>query len=288
MTFFKNKLTVTILVLSVTFLFLITRSIKGGNASIVQNGIGMTLNSVQGVLYNINNKVKDSVGFIFSFNEVKSENETLKKENRNLQDMAIKYNDLKNENERLRNMLNFKNQMNEYNYVGCDIIGKGGGSYLDEFIINKGTKDGVGKRMVVTTADGLVGQVVTANNNWSVVQSLANENLAVSGMVESTEENSGIVKGYKDSENRQLAKLYYLPQDSGIKKDDVILTSGLGGLYPKGIRIGYVTDIEEDKGKVMKNAVLQPYVNFNKLEEVFVIIPKNKIDINYSDSGDTK
>lgn len=285
MTFFKNKLAVTILVLSVTFLLLITRSMKSGNASFVQNGMGVTLNSIQGVLYNVDSKVKDTVSFIFSFNEVKKENETLKEENSKLQDMAVKYNDLKNENDRLRSMLNFKNQMNEYNYVGCDIIGKVGGSYLDEFIINKGTKDGVGKRMVVMTADGLVGQVVTANNNWSVVQSLANENIAVSGMVESTEENTGIVKGYKDNENRQLAMMYYLPLDSGIKKNDVILTSGLGGLYPKGIRIGYVTDVEEDKGRVMKTAVIEPYVDFNKLEEVFVIIPKNKIDINYSDSG---
>lgn len=286
MAFFKNKLAVAIIVLSVTFLFLIAHSFKSSNGSFVQNGIGVTLNSVQGALYSMNSKIKDSVSFLANFSEIKKENETLKAENQKLQDMAIEYNDLAKENQRLRDMLSFKNQLNGYNIIGCDIIGKGGGTYLDEFIINKGTKDGVEKRMVVITSYGLVGQVVTANADWSIVQSLANENIAVSGMIESTGENDGIVKGYKDSENKQLAKLYYLPENSKIKNGDIILTSGLGGVYPKGIRIGYVTGVEIDKGKVMKTAVLQPYVDFNKLQEVFVIIPKNKMNINYS--GDTK
>jgi rod shape-determining protein MreC len=286
MAFFKNKLTVAIIVLSVTFLFLIAHSFKSSNGSFVQNGIGVTLNSVQGALYSMNSKIKDSVSFLANFSDIKKENETLKAENQKLQDMAIEYNDLAKENQRLRDMLSFKNQLNGYNIIGCDIIGKGGGTYLDEFIINKGTKDGVEKRMVVITSYGLVGQVVTSNADWSIVQSLANENIAVSGMIESTGENDGIVKGYKDSENKQLAKLYYLPENSKIKNGDIILTSGLGGVYPKGIRIGYVTGVEIDKGKVMKTAVLQPYVDFNKLQEVFVIIPKNKMNINYS--GDTK
>lgn len=288
MTFFKNKLAVTISVLSVTFLFLIARSIKGNANSYVRNGVGVTLNSIQGPLYNLNSKIRDGISFVLNYSEVKNENEVLKEKNRSLEDMAIKYNDLKSENERLRNMLNFKNQINNYNYVGCDIIDKSGGNYMNQFIINKGTKDGVGKRMVVTTAEGLVGQVVSSNSNWSIVQSLSNENIAVSGMVENTQENSGIVKGFNDSDNKQLAKVYNLPMDSAIKKNDVILTSGLGGLYPKGIKIGYVLDVEEDKGKVMKTAVIQPYVNFNKLYEVFVIIPNNKVDINYSNSGEAK
>lgn len=286
MAFFKNKLAVTIVVLSVTFLFLIAHSFKSSNGSFVQNGIGVTLNSVQGALYNMNSKIKDSVSFIANFSDIKKENETLKEENQKLENMAVEYSDLAKENQRLRDMLNFKSQLNEYNIIGCDIIGKGGGNYLDEFIINKGTKNGVDKRMIVITSDGLVGQVVTSYTDWSIVQSLANENIAVSGMIESTGENDGIVKGYKDSEKRQLAKLYYLPENSQIKNGDIILTSGLGGVYPKGLRIGYVTDVEEDKGKVMKTAVLQPYVDFNKLQEVFVIIPKNKMNINYS--GDAK
>jgi rod shape-determining protein MreC len=93
--------------------------------------------------------------------------------------------------------------------------------------------------------------------------------------------NSGIVKGYKDSENKYLAKLYYLPQESTIKKGDEILTSGIDSSYPRGIRIGTVIGVEDDKGKVMKNAIIKPYVNFDKIQELLIVVPKNKMYIKY-------
>jgi rod shape-determining protein MreC len=281
MRFLKNKLAVAIVVLSVTFLILISHSIKGNNMSFMRNGIGVTFNSVQGGIFKLNSGAKNWVSFIFNFSNVKKENEELKKKNSELENKLVDYEAEKSENDKLREMFNFKNQRSEYDYVGCDIIGKSPSGMLDQFIINKGSKDGIEKHMIAITSEGLVGQVTTIGSNWSIVQTLANENLDVSGEVESTNDNNGIVKGYIDSGNRLLAKLYYLPLDSNIKKGDTILTSGLGGLYPKGIRIGSVIGIEEDKGKVMKNAVIKPYVDFNKLEEVFIVIPKDKINVQY-------
>lgn len=281
MSFLKNKLTVTVIVLSVSFLILIGYTSKREKISTAENGIGVALNSVQSVIYSFNNKIKNNVRFIIDFSKVKKENEELRAENTKLQDKALKYDALENENERLRTMLNFKNQREEYEYIGCDIIGKSGNNWLDGFIINRGTDDGIKKRMVVITGEGLVGQVTSVGNNWSIVQSLVNENIAVAGLVNSTRENDGVVKGYRDINDKLLAKLYYLPLDSQVKKGDVILTSGLGGLYPKEIKIGTVIDIEEDKGKLIKNAVIEPSVDFNKLEELFIVVPKNDREVKY-------
>lgn len=280
MGFLKNKLAVTIIVLSVTFLSLINYSAKRDKVSFVENGVGVALNPVQGFIYNVNTKVKGFTEFITSFSEVRKENEELKNRNLALESKEKDYDVLKAENERLREMLNFKNQNSQYDYIGCDIIGKSGGTFLEELTINKGRKDGIEKQMVVMTKDGLVGQIASVGDNWAIVQTLSNENIAVTGIVQSTRESVGVIKGYKDSRNKKIAKLYYLPLDSDIKIGDSILTSG-GKLYPKGIRIGYVIDVEEDKGKVMKNALIQPFVDFSKLEEVFIVIPKNKLDIKY-------
>jgi rod shape-determining protein MreC len=85
---------------------------------------------------------------------------------------------------------------------------------------------------------------------------LVNENIAVSVMVESTRETTGYLKGFKDAQNRNLAKVYDLPMDSQVKEGDVILTSGVGMLYPKEIKIGEVTHVEEDKIKVYLNITL--------------------------------
>lgn len=282
MKIFRNKLAVAIVVLSVTFLVLISQSIKRDKMFFLGNGIGFTFNSVQGGIYNFNSKIKQSVSFIFSFSSVKKENEDLKKKNNELESKLIEYDSIKSQNTELKNMLNFKEQNSDYNYIGCDIIGKSGNGMLDQFYINKGSKDGIEKQRIAITAEGLVGQVTSVGSNWAIIQTLGNENIAVSGIVESTNEN-GIVRGYKDTNNRLLAKLYYLPQDSKIKVGDAIVTSGATtddiGNYPKGIRIGSVSEIEDDKGKVMKNAVIKPYVDFNKIEKVLIVVPKNKIDV---------
>ena len=135
--------------------------------------------------------------------------------------------------------------------------------------------------MIVIAAQGLVGQVTQVGSNWSIVQSLVNENIAVSVMVESTREATGYLKGFKDSKNRNLAKVYDLPMDSEVKEGDVIMTSGVGLLYPKEIKIGEVISVEEDKIKVMKSAIVKPYVDFNKLEELFIVSPKDTREIKY-------
>ncbi len=178
----------------------------------------------------------------------------------------------------------------EYNYIGCDIIGRGGSSILDEFTVNRGSNDGIKKGMVAETAEGLVGQVVHVEKNWSIVRSIASENLAVGAepqLSDTKSQNSdetsdeGIVKGYNQGTNKLLTKLYYLPIESKIKKGDTILTSGIDNSYPRGIRIGSVVTVELDKGKVMKNAVVKPFVDFNKIQEMLIVVPKNQIDVKY-------
>ena len=261
MNFFKNKLAVTVVVLSVVFLLLIGYNAQRKNVSVVEGSVGTILNPVQGVIYNISEKVKGSFSFLFNFSKVKVENKELTKRNNELESKALAFDGLQSENNELREMLDFKN--------------KSGGSFLDEFTINKGSKDGIKKRMIVITPKGLVGQVISTANNWSIVQSLANENIAVGG---ANQNNSGIVKGYKDSNNNMLAKMYLLPQNADIKKGDVIFTSGDGAVYPKGIKIGYVLSWEDDMAKLTKTALIQPYINYNKLDEVLVVIPTENTD----------
>jgi len=150
-----------------------------------------------------------------------------------------------------------------------------------DFIINKGENKGLKKGMIAITGEGLVGQVASVGNNWSIVQCLSNANIAVAALVQSTRDNNGIVNGYKDKNNKPLAEINRLSLDSRIKKGDVIVTSGLGGIYPAGIRIGNVLSVQEDKGEVMKSAIIQPYVDFSKIEEVFIVVPKETREIKY-------
>ncbi|GCD09153.1 rod shape-determining protein MreC [Clostridium tagluense] len=277
MKFAKNKLAVVIIILSVTFLSLIGYSANREKMSFVENGVGVTINSVQGLFYNGFHKVINSFKFITNITNVKKENEELKKANTEFKMKALQYDTSIKENKRLKSMLKFSEQSDKYNYIGATITGLSGSSFSDGFYINKGSSEGIKKLMIAVTGEGLVGQVTSVSSNWSIVQCLSNENIAVAGRVERTGDNNGMVKGYKDENNKLLAEIQDLSLDSAIKKGDVITTSGLGERYPAGIRIGNVLSVHADKGKVMKSAIINPYVDFTKIEEVLIVVPKDAI-----------
>lgn len=277
----KNKLAATVIVLSVAFLGVIIYTINNEEKGAVSSGVGSAINPLQKVVYSINNKIKGTLDFFLNFSEVKNENDELTKENIELQNKLLEYDTLKEENDRLREVLNFKNSKNDYSYIGCNIIGYSGESYSDGYIIDKGENDGILKGMVVIADKGLVGQVTSTGTNWAIVESLLNENIAISVKVNSTGETAGILKGYVTRSNSGLTKITNLSLDSEIKEGDVIVTSGLGQVYPKDIRIGEVVSVESDEIKVMKTAIVKPYVDFDKLEDLFVIIPNETREVKY-------
>lgn len=270
---FKNKLAVTIVVLSVAFLGIIIFSLKN-NSSVISSGVGSVISPLQKIIYNVNDKLKGSFDFFINFSKVKQENEELAAKNAELENKLIEYNRMKEENTTLREMFDYSQANQNYNYLGCNIVGYSGGNISNGYIIDKGTNDGVKKDMIVITPAGLVGKVTKSESSYSIVQTILNENIAVASMVESTRETTGILQGITDGKNKNLTMLSNIPIDSEIKEGDVILTSGLGGMYPQEIRIGEVVSVEVDSVGIMKKAVVKPYVDFNKLEGLFVVVPK--------------
>lgn len=281
MKFFKNKLAVTIIVLSVAFLGIIIYTVNSDQKGVLSSGVGSVVSPLQKIVYKVNDKIKGTVDYFLNFSNVKEENKKLTSENIELQNKLLEYNKLKEENDRLREVVNFKNSKNNYDYLGCEIIGYSEGNFANGYIIDKGENDGLKKGMVVIVDKGLVGQITTTGSNWAIVENLINENIAVSVMVNSTRETTGILKGYKSNGSEKLTQVTNLPMDSEIKPGDVIVTSGLGQVYPKEVRIGEVVSVETDDIKVMKSAIVKPYVDFNKLEELFVVIPKETREIKY-------
>mgnify|MGYP004692151469 FL=1 len=274
---FKNKLAVTIFLLSVAFCGMIIYSLQS-DANGISSSVSTVVSPLQKIVYNINSRVKETVDFFLNFSEVKLENEELKKKNTKLANELIEYESLKDEVERLREALNFTESKNNYNYVGVNIIGYSGSSLSDGYIIDKGSNDGIAKNMVVVSSKGLVGKVTKVSSNFAIVQSILNENIAVAVMDQQTREATGVLQGLSDKKDNNMTVVYNLPISSDVKEGDIIITSGLGKIYPKEIPVGTVVSVEEDNVRVMKSAVVEPFVNFNKLEELFVVIPNSNID----------
>lgn len=273
MKFLKNKLAVTVVVLSLGFLVLIFLSFRRGNASFVENGVGVTFNTVQGVLYKSINNTKEWFSFLTHFSEIKQENETLKKQVSQMQGKANAYDSLDEECQTLRNMLKFKNSKNEFNCIGADIVNRGGGDLLNQYTLNKGRKDGIKVNMAVISEEGyLVGQVSSVSDSWCEVQTITNVNISVSVQDQNTSVVDGNLQGYTDINNTEASIIYNLAQNTQMKVGDEIITSGVGNIYPSNLRIGKVVSIQDNKATISKQAVLQPYVNFNKLKQVMIAV----------------
>ena len=281
MKFFKNKLAVTIIVLSVAFLGLIIKSSQNIEKDSITSGIGSAINPLQKSIYSMTNEIKGALDFFLNFSEVKEENISLTKENIELKNKLLEYETLKEENDRLKEVLNYKESKSDYNYIGCEIIGYSGESFLKGYIINRGENDGLQKDMVVISNKGLVGKITSTGSNWAIVESILSENIAVSVMVNSSRENIGILRGYLSGSNKAITEISNIPMDSNIKEGDTIVTSGLGEVYPKEIRIGEVIKIETDEIKVTKTAIVKPYVDFDKLEDLFIVVPKDTREVKY-------
>lgn len=279
MKIFKNKLAVIVILLSVCFLGLIGYSVQKDKMFMVENGVGSAINSVQGVVYKVGSKIKSSFNLVLNLGDIKSENEELKKENEKLKFNATQNELLRKDNDKLRKQLDFVKLNNQYDYIGVDIVGLAGNNFLDGYVVNKGEKDGIEKGMIAIEGESLVGRVTSVGSNWSIVQSLCNENMAVAGYVASTGESNGMVEGYKGNDDKFLTEITGLSLDSKIKEGDIITTSGVGDVYPKGIKIGEVLEVYEDRAKVEKRAIVKPSVDFNKVEQLMIIVPKEKRDV---------
>ena len=174
------------------------------------------------------------------------------------------------ENQRLRALLGYERHATQFDMVAASIIGRESATWSSVVMINRGTLDGVADNMAVVTEMGLVGHVVEAGLNTSKVQLILDPRSSVGTLIQRPESRvAGIVEG--DINNPHAPKMVNIPKDADVKVDDMIVTSGFGGVYPKGIVVGKIKEIRNDEGGLLKHGIVATTVNFEKLEDVAVI-----------------
>ncbi len=275
MKFLKNKINIVIALLIVIMIVLILFSSQRENKSKIENLVGQGLSPIQKVIYNISEVISNTYEGIVRYSQLVDEVEKLSEENGILRSQINSYSQLRTENDRLREILNLRSRLENYEFLGANIIGKNG-SYMDEYIIDCGLKDGLKNGMVVVANGGLFGMITSVSNNWSLVSPIINGGVFVSGKVQRTNGNEGIIKGQNNNEKSYDLKMEYLPIDEDIKEGDKIVTSGLGEIYPANIPIGEVVSIENDKRNLSKSVFIKSHVNFQFISELFVILPNDE------------
>jgi rod shape-determining protein MreC len=193
---------------------------------------------------------------------LETENSQLSMENQSLQEY-------KQESFRLRKMLNFDNANREnYDLLPAHLIARSPNNWYESIIIDRGSRQGVKKGMPVISSGGLVGRVGSVSENSAQVSLITDREMAVGAIIQKTRETNGIVEGLGDSNELRMINIPYY---SKINEGDRIISSGLSATYPPGINIGTVTEITREPNGLLLVAMIKPTVDFNKLEEVFVI-----------------
>ena len=275
MSFLKNKIIKTVLILLVLICIITAGAYVGNNP--VQRALYTVVSPIYNAAYNVTTPVrqfcmhvKKADSYEKEINTLKEQLNTLKIENKTRSDYIA-------ENKRLKELLDLRDNMKNYNTVTARVVSYEPNSWYDTVMLNKGKSEGVYAGDIVITNLGVVGKVISAGNNWAKVSTIINVANSVGTKLARTGD-VGVVSGDATLAEGKLARLEYVSNDKNLIKGDILLTSGLGGVYPPDLMIGKVTEIVSDSAGNLEYGVVEPSIDFSSLYEVLVITYHDEAD----------
>ncbi len=216
--------------------------------------------------------VRDIWNHYFFLVSVAKDNTRLKKSLNHVAEKNNRCNETELFNSRLRSLLNFRRTMDE-RVLAAEVISKDPSPWFKSVIIDKGKSDGVERGMPVVVSEGIAGLVTDVSYLYSKVLLIIDQNCAVDSLIQRTRVR-GIIKGKSDQ-----CFFEYVLRKHGIMEGDTVISSGLDGIFPKGMRVGIVSDVARMSPGIFQQITVTPYVDFQKLEEVLVILnlPEHEI-----------
>ena len=266
----KNKAGIIGIIITIIVLILIVIFSNGErNTSFFENVVNKLVMPIQNGLTYLKNITNGNAAFFADVEALKTENDKLKKQNSELEQSLRELENIKTENQTLKEYLELNQKYSEYKTLPAYIINKDISNYSKTIIINAGAKDGIKENMTVIADKGLVGYVISVTDSTAKVQTIIDTSNSVSCMM-STNKDSIVCKG--TLENNTELKGVYLPADANVIQGDSVETSGLGGIYPKGIHVGTVKSVSSAKNITDRYATIETAVDFSKLDTVLIII----------------
>ena len=242
-----------------------------GEISLPENAVGSLVTPVQNAASSLTGWVRDKVGDLVNAGQLRADYEQLQVENMQLQYQISQLQEEARENERLTALLDARSRYDTLDPIYAKVIAKDAGRWFDMFSINRGQLSGVSRGMAVISADGLVGRVYEAGLNYAKVVCIINADSAVSCLIERTRDN-GILRGQLSAASDDDAcRMYYVPSVNDIIPGDSVVSSGLDGVYPKGLVIGTVTEVSRQSDTSDQYLLVKPAADFQHLEEVLVL-----------------
>lgn len=222
-----------------------------------------------------NNAAIAARGASVSKDELIEENAQLRQRIAELESQLVDYYDLKKENAQLYEYLDMKELNPDFELVSASVIGRDPNSFYT-FTIDRGTAAGVSVNDPVVTDEGVVGWVSSANSISAVVTTILSPDTRLGGMAETggTDKvtgESGVISTNLQLSDQGLIKLGYLTAETEAQPGDIVVTSGLGGIYPQNLKIGVIESVGHEEYDVSLYALVRPFVDVTEVRDVMVI-----------------
>lgn len=262
----RHRKSLFLLLLFALLFWLVTIQVKSGRFTFLERPV-LAVSGFAERLITRPYRAVSSVGSRYVLNvRARRENERLRDEIERLRLENQITNELLSENERLREALGFK-RLHPLRSMAVQVIGKESSPSSSTITVNKGSDDGLAKNQAVITAEGVVGRILTVLPGTAMVQLITDPGSTLAVRVMRNREE-GLLEGKIDR-----CALKYVSYYVDIQEGDVLVTSGLDGIYPKGLAVATVTKVKKHEASSFQTVTAKPAVRFSRLEEALVLKP---------------
>ena len=257
-----------VLTVIILILLIFLSNVEVNKLSYLESVASSIINPVQRIFTDLRNKIQGNSVYFSNMDSIIAENEELKEKNSELETELRELEMIKAENTKLQEYMSLTTKYSSYQTIPAYVINRDVSNFSSTIVLNVGTKDGIKENMTVIADKGLVGHVISTTENTCKVQVIIDPASTVSASISTTDE-SIICKG--TLENNQILRASYIPTGAELIQGDSIYTSGIGGIYPKGIIIGTVREIITTSNITDRYAIVEPAVDFSKIDTVLII-----------------
>ncbi len=269
--FFKSwRFKVLLGIVIVLFAFMLRAAASGGADTILSQAVGVITSPFMKLSASVSESVENFMERFVMTEKVYMENEKLKEQLRDANEKLVDYETIKRENEQFREFLELKEKNPDYDFETAMVIGRDSGSRSGSFTIDKGSLAGIEVADPVITADGLVGIVWEVGLTYSQVRTILDTSLEV-GVYDIRTRDSGIVTGDIALADDGLCRMSYIARESGASAGDLIVTSGIGGVFPKDLVVGTLLTVKPESSGISLYASVSPAADISGVTDVLVI-----------------
>ena len=268
--FLRSKFFIIALLLAIVLVTVPSVLALMGQGSVVRNVLNVIATPFRFVITKTEESIEGFAMYFREFDDMHEENKVLHARLKELEEQVAKSEAVREENEWLYGYLGLRRLHPDYVFEAATVVGRESGNYMTVLTLDCGSANGVKLNMPAITGEGIVGYVSEVGLTWCKVSTIIETATSVGAFVERSGE-IGVVKGDYTLKNHGYCRMSYLSTDSDIKVGDRIISSGIGGVYPRGLLIGTVVEIVPDAASRTLSANIEPAVDLTDVSRVMII-----------------